>query len=59
MAEHAKFFYISRSHSILRICKQRLTLKTGQTHVHKYLDILMHKIVNNEIDPSFVINTSS
>ena len=32
-----------------------LTLKTGQTHVHRYLPTLMRKIENGEIDPSFVI----
>ena len=32
-----------------------LTWKTGQTHTHKYLKPLMEKIVNGEIDPSFVI----
>ena len=32
-----------------------LTLKMGQTHVHKYLDPLMKHIQNGDIDPSFVI----
>lgn len=32
-----------------------LTLKAGQTHVHKYLPILMEKIEKGEIDPTFVI----
>lgn len=32
-----------------------LTLKTGQTHVHKYLRPLLERIQNGEIDPSFVI----
>jgi threonine dehydrogenase-like Zn-dependent dehydrogenase len=32
-----------------------LTLKMGQTHVHKYLKPLLDKIENDEIDPSFVI----
>jgi threonine dehydrogenase-like Zn-dependent dehydrogenase len=32
-----------------------LTLKTGQTHVQRYLDPLMKKIQSGEIDPSFVI----
>ncbi len=32
-----------------------LTLKSGQTHVHRYLPILLEKIENGEIDPSFVI----
>ena len=32
-----------------------LTLKTGQTHVHRYFKPLMSRIQNGEIDPSFVI----
>lgn len=32
-----------------------LTMKTGQTHVQKYLDPLMKRIVDGEIDPSFLI----
>ena len=32
-----------------------LTLKTGQTHVQRYLEPLMGKIVDGQIDPSFVI----
>jgi threonine dehydrogenase-like Zn-dependent dehydrogenase len=32
-----------------------LTIKTGQTHVHRYLRPLLDKIVKDEIDPSFVI----
>ena len=32
-----------------------LTLKSGQTHVHRYLAPLMKKIEEGEIDPSFVI----
>jgi threonine dehydrogenase-like Zn-dependent dehydrogenase len=32
-----------------------LTWKTGQTHVHKYLPILLEKIEKEEIDPSFII----
>jgi len=32
-----------------------LTLKMGQTHVHKYMRPLLERIYNNEIDPSFVI----
>jgi threonine dehydrogenase-like Zn-dependent dehydrogenase len=32
-----------------------LTLKTGQTHVQRYMQPLLEKIQNNEIDPSFVI----
>jgi len=32
-----------------------LTLKMGQTHVHKYLRTLLERIERGEIDPSFVI----
>ena len=32
-----------------------LTLKMGQTHVHKYLPRLLRQIDNGDIDPSFVI----
>ncbi|GAC1431950.1 MAG: zinc-dependent alcohol dehydrogenase [Terriglobales bacterium] len=32
-----------------------LTLKMGQTHVHKYLKPLLERIQKKEIDPSFVI----
>ena len=32
-----------------------LTLKMGQTHVHRYLPVLLDRIARGEIDPSFVI----
>jgi len=32
-----------------------LTLKMGQTHVHRYLPALLERIERGEIDPSFVI----
>ncbi len=32
-----------------------LTIKTGQTHVHKYIPVLMDRIRKGEIDPSFVV----
>ncbi len=32
-----------------------LTVKTGQTHVQRYLEPLLAKIVAGEIDPSFII----
>lgn len=32
-----------------------LTMKTGQTHVHRYLRPLLDHIQNGDIDPSFVI----
>ena len=33
-----------------------LTFKMGQTHVHRYLQPLLERIQNNEIDPSFLIS---
>jgi threonine dehydrogenase-like Zn-dependent dehydrogenase len=32
-----------------------LTMKMGQTHVHRYVRPLMERIANGEIDPSFVV----
>jgi len=32
-----------------------LTLRTGQTHVHRYLRPLLERINKGEIDPSFVV----
>jgi threonine dehydrogenase-like Zn-dependent dehydrogenase len=32
-----------------------LTMKAGQTHVQRYLEPLLQRIVNGEIDPSFLI----
>ncbi|AZN71956.1 glutathione-dependent formaldehyde dehydrogenase [Georhizobium profundi] len=32
-----------------------LTFKMGQTHTHRYLEPLLQKVVEGEIDPSFVI----
>jgi threonine dehydrogenase-like Zn-dependent dehydrogenase len=32
-----------------------LTMRTGQTHVHRHLKPLMGKIEKGEIDPSFLI----
>ncbi len=32
-----------------------LTMKSGQTHVHRYLPPLMKKITEGQIDPSFII----
>lgn len=33
-----------------------LSMNTGQTHVHRYLEPLLKKIVEEKIDPSFVIS---
>lgn len=35
-----------------------LTMKTGQTHVHKYLHALLNHVQEGKIDPSFVITHS-
>ncbi|WP_440769311.1 zinc-dependent alcohol dehydrogenase [Natronorubrum sp. DTA28] len=37
------------------LMNKALTVKTGQTHVQRYLDPLMEKIEAGEIDPSFVV----
>jgi len=37
------------------IMNRSLTIKTGQTHVQRYLRPLLQRIENGEIDPSFVI----
>jgi len=33
-----------------------LTLKMGQTHVHKYMRPLLEKIRRGDVDPSFVVS---
>jgi threonine dehydrogenase-like Zn-dependent dehydrogenase len=37
------------------IMNRSLTIKTGQTHVQRYLRPLLQRIENGEIDPSFVV----
>jgi threonine dehydrogenase-like Zn-dependent dehydrogenase len=37
------------------VVNKALTLRSGQTHVHRYLYPLLERIQNGEIDPSFVI----
>ncbi|HJU10009.1 MAG TPA: hypothetical protein VJ728_03990, partial [Candidatus Binataceae bacterium] len=37
------------------LMNRSVTIKTGQTHVHRYLEPLFEKIEKEEIDPSFVI----
>ena len=32
-----------------------LTMKMGQTHVHRYLEPLLKRVQSGEIDPSFLI----
>ncbi|HZW08552.1 MAG TPA: zinc-dependent alcohol dehydrogenase [Phycisphaerales bacterium] len=38
------------------IFEKGLTLRTGQTHVHRYMRPLLERIERDEIDPSFVIS---
>ena len=37
------------------LMNRSLTIKTGQTHVHRYMRPLLERIERGEIDPSFVI----
>jgi threonine dehydrogenase-like Zn-dependent dehydrogenase len=37
------------------VVNKGLTIKSGQTHVQRYLQPLLEKVENGEIDPSFVI----
>lgn len=37
------------------VVNKALTIKSGQTHMHKYMRPLLNRIQNGEIDPSFVI----
>jgi threonine dehydrogenase-like Zn-dependent dehydrogenase len=37
------------------VMSRALTIKTGQTHVQRYMRPLLERIQNGEIDPSFVI----
>ena len=37
------------------IVNRSLTIKSGQTHVHRYMRPLLERIEHGEIDPSFVI----
>ncbi|HEY9014560.1 MAG TPA: zinc-dependent alcohol dehydrogenase [Gemmatimonadales bacterium] len=37
------------------IMNRSLTIRSGQCHVHRYLQPLLQRIINGEIDPSFVI----
>jgi len=37
------------------VMNRSITIKTGQTHVQRYLKPLMQRIENGEIDPSFVV----
>jgi threonine dehydrogenase-like Zn-dependent dehydrogenase len=37
------------------IVNRSLTLRSGQCHVHRYLRPLLERIVNGDIDPSFIV----
>src|SRR5206468_1819610 len=37
------------------VMNRSITIRTGQTHVHRYLRPLLQRIENGEIDPTFVI----
>jgi threonine dehydrogenase-like Zn-dependent dehydrogenase len=37
------------------LMNRSLTIKTGQTHVHRYLRPLLERIEKGDIDPSFVV----
>ena len=46
---------LARQVAVRRHREQGLTIKTGQTHVQRYLQPLLDRIQRGEIDPSFVI----
>ncbi len=37
------------------LMNKAITIRTGQTHVPRYTESLLQKIVDGEIDPSFVV----
>ena len=37
------------------VMNRSITIKTGQTHVHRYLGPLLERVQKGEVDPSFVI----
>jgi threonine dehydrogenase-like Zn-dependent dehydrogenase len=37
------------------VVNKALTIKSGQTHMHRYIRPLLARIQNGEIDPSFII----
>lgn len=37
------------------VMNKGLTIRTGQTHVNRWTDELLHRILEGQIDPSFVI----
>jgi threonine dehydrogenase-like Zn-dependent dehydrogenase len=38
------------------VMNKGLTIKTGQTHVQRYMRPLLERIENGEIDPTFVVS---
>ena len=38
------------------VVNRALTIRSGQTHVHRYMRPLLERIQNGEIDPSFVVS---
>jgi threonine dehydrogenase-like Zn-dependent dehydrogenase len=38
------------------LMNKSITVKTGQTHVHRYLGPLLARIENGDIDPSFIVS---
>jgi threonine dehydrogenase-like Zn-dependent dehydrogenase len=37
------------------VMNSSLTIKAGQCHVHRYLQPLLERIENGELDPTFII----
>jgi threonine dehydrogenase-like Zn-dependent dehydrogenase len=37
------------------VVNRSLTIRSGQCHVHRYLRVLLERVKNGEIDPSFVV----
>jgi threonine dehydrogenase-like Zn-dependent dehydrogenase len=37
------------------VMNKGLTIKTGQTHVNRWTDDLLNRVMDGQIDPSFVI----
>lgn len=38
-----------------QVMNKGLTIKTGQTHMPRYTEALLQRVVNGEIDPSFIV----
>jgi threonine dehydrogenase-like Zn-dependent dehydrogenase len=37
------------------VLNRAITLKTGQTHVQRYMGLLLKRVQDGDIDPSFVV----